>query len=60
LEAFADEDDDTTFSNDLAFLFPDMDDVDPEFIAEAWSILQTASNPQCPRSFSAALKEPVH
>jgi hypothetical protein len=38
----------------------DMDAVDPEFIAEVWSILQTASDPLCPRSFSTALKEPIH
>lgn len=50
----------TTISNDLACLFLDMDDVDPNFIAEIWSILQMATDPQCLCSFCAALKEPVH
>jgi hypothetical protein len=61
LEALADPDtDDTTLSNDLTCLFLDMEVVDPDFVAEIWSILQSARDPQCPRSFSAALKEPVH
>jgi hypothetical protein len=60
LEAIVEDDDPMDVSNDLACLFLDMDDVDPDFIAEIWSILQTASDPKCPRSFSAALKEPVH
>jgi hypothetical protein len=60
LDAVADDNDNTTISNDLACLFLDMDDVDPSFIHKIWSILQTASDPKCPCSFSAALKEPVH
>jgi hypothetical protein len=60
LQSVADEDDDTDISNNLTCLFLDMDDDDRDFIAEVLSILQTTSNPQCPRSFSAALKESVH
>jgi hypothetical protein len=60
LEAVTDNNDDKGISNDLACLFLDIDDVDPDFIAEIWSILQTASDWQFPCSFSAALKEPVH
>ena len=40
-------------SDDLTCLFLDMDDVDPDFVAKIWSIPLTASNPQCPCSFSA-------
>jgi hypothetical protein len=61
LEALADPaSEDASLSNDLTCLFLDMEVVDPDFIAEIWSILQSATDPQCPRSFSAALKEPVH
>jgi hypothetical protein len=60
LEAMAEDDDSSHISDDLACLFLDMDEADPDFIAEIWSILQTAQDPKCPRSFSAALKEPVH
>jgi hypothetical protein len=60
LEALSDDDLDHAFSDDLACLFMDMDVVDPDFVAEIWSILQSASDPKCPRSFSAALREPVH
>jgi hypothetical protein len=61
LDAITDDDDDPSMiHNDLACLFLDMDDVDPTFIAEIWSILQTTTNPTCPRSFKTALKEPVH
>jgi hypothetical protein len=54
------EDDDLDILNDLTCLFLDIEDADPKFIAKIWSILQTASDPKCPRSFSAALEEPVH
>jgi hypothetical protein len=60
LEAIVEDEDNTAKSNDLACLFLDMDDVDLDFVAEIWSILHTASDPKCPRSFSTALKEPVH
>jgi hypothetical protein len=61
LEALANPNNsDTTISNDLTCLFLEMEEVDPDFVAEIWSILQTANDPQCPHSFSAALKEPVH
>jgi hypothetical protein len=60
LEAVADDDDDKSIMNDLACLFLDMETVDPDFVAEIWSILQSASDPKCPRSFSAAIREPVH
>jgi hypothetical protein len=59
LEAVADENGDKTISNDTACLFLDMEDVDPNFMHDIWSILQTASDPKCPQSFSAALKEPA-
>jgi hypothetical protein len=60
LEAIVKDEDTTDISHDLACLCLDMDDVDPDFTAEIWLILQTASDPKCSRSFSAALKEPVH
>jgi hypothetical protein len=60
LEALVEDDPTQDILNDLTCLFLDMDDVDPDFIAKIWSILQTASDLKCPRSFSAALKEPVH
>ena len=58
-----DTDNDTAIVNlqaDLTCLFLNMDYMDPDFVAEIWSILQTASDPQCPHSFSAALNEPIH
>jgi hypothetical protein len=61
LEAVADENDDTSISNDLACLFLSMDDVDPDFIMKIWSILHTATSiPKCPRSLMVVIKEPVH
>jgi hypothetical protein len=61
LEAFADDNnDDAIISDELACLFLDMELIDPEFAADVWSILKSASDPQCPKSFSAALKEQVH
>jgi hypothetical protein len=62
LEAIVKDNVTMAISNDLACLFLDMDDVnvDPNFIAKIWSILQTASDPKCPCSFSAMLKEPIH
>jgi hypothetical protein len=60
LEAFADDNGESTISNELACHFLDMEEVDPDFIAEIWSILQTTTNPTCPRSFKTALKEPIH
>jgi hypothetical protein len=44
----ADADNDMDVSDDLACLFMDMEHVNPEFIADVWSILITASDPQCP------------
>jgi hypothetical protein len=60
LEAIADNNNDKTISDDLACFFLHIEDVDPDFFVEIWSILQMTTNPTCPKIFNnAALKEPV-